>query len=431
MKKIFTLLIIVILTAYIQCIYAQGGYDGKLGYGFSPKGHPLDYSLMSDFLDEVAGTCDGGVVLANGSWRESFSSSGLIPGFQRTISLLQPAPYAYTDMLVFGWGSPTTPYTLYLDVPGNATNNWTNNTARTLFLQMLTHAADSLQPAYLFIGNEISFYWAQDSTDYLNWVDFYYDAYDSIKVHSPSTQIGTVFNYEHLSGKGVQIGWNTPYWNSLLAFDTSKIDILGLTVYPFFSYPTANDIPTNYLDPVFSIMGNKPIAITETGWPSDSLLANWYCSPQQQVDYVNKLFTLIDGHNVDVVNWLFLYYLMDTSTDENKLCASISMHDSMGNAQPALPVWLSYCINAGVIENTEGDSNTEVELFPNPASDLLSIQAPLKSEIEIFNMERQSMKQTLARNITTTLDVSGFAPGMYFAKVKCGEGIVVKKFIKQ
>lgn len=71
------------------------------------------------------------------------------------------------------------------------------------------------------------------------------------------------------------------------------------------------------------------------------------------------------------------------------------------------------------------------QLFPNPASGTISIAASLKSEIEIFNSEGQIVKRTLALNKISTLDISGLAPGMYFAKVKSGEGIMVKKFIKQ
>ena len=362
------------LIAIILGIQAQGLHEVRLGYGFSPEGHPSDYSQMAAFLQEVANTCNGGVVLANGSWRESMSGSGIIPELQKAVCLLQPSPYAYTDMVVFGWGASTTPYTLYLDVPGDSTNKWTNITAKELFLEMLVNAADSLQPAYFFIGNEINFYWAEDSVDYLNWVNFYNQAYDSVKIHSPSSEVGTVFNYEHLSGNGINIGWNTPYWGALEAFDTSRIDILGLTVYPFFNYPTANAIPDNYLEPVFNRIGNKPLAITETGWPSDSLLANWYCSPQQQADYVNKLFTIIDSQNIEAVNWLYLYYLMDQSTDENRFAASISLHDSLGNTQPALSIWLSYCDLTYINENSLDNQNSGCIVCPNPFSSNTSIK---------------------------------------------------------
>ena len=79
----------------------------------------------------------------------------------------------------------------------------------------------------------------------------------------------------------------------------------------------------------------------------------------------------------------------------------------------------------------EKENTYRCTVYPNPAAGTITIAAPLQSEIEILNPEGQCMKQTLAHNNTTTLDISGFAPGIYFAKVKSGEGVVVKKFIKQ
>ena len=197
MNRILLLTLGLIINFSLQ---AQNNFEGQLGYGLSPNGHPNDYSQFGNFLEEVANTCtNGGVAFANGEWRDSYATSGKIPNLHKTVSLLQPSPFGYTDMINFAWRSGNLPH---LDVPGDDTNNWTNETMKTLFLNMLINAADSLSPTYMFIGNETSFYWQLDSIDYLNWVDFYHEAYDSIKVHSPSTKVGTVFNYEHLSGQG-------------------------------------------------------------------------------------------------------------------------------------------------------------------------------------------------------------------------------------
>lgn len=433
MKGIKLVLTIICLTSCLGDIWSQKGYSGKLGYGFSPKGHPYDYSLMGDFLQEVANTCNGGVVLANGSWRDSVASSGAIPKFQKDICSLQPLPYSYIDMVVFAWGAPTNPYTLYLDVPGDGNNKWSNLSAQKLFLKMLIHAADSLKPSYFFIGNEISFYYEQDSIDYLKWIDFYNQAYDSVKVHSPQSKVGTVFNYEHLSGSGKLIGWNKPYWGALDAMDTSKIDILGLTVYPFFNYESANSIPVDYLAPIFNKMSKKPVAITETGWPSDSLLANWYCSPQQQVNYVDRLFNLIDGQNVEVVNWLYLYHFLDKRTDENKLSASISMHDSIGNNQPALSKWLSYCNQVTAIDNIIDETKKSVFVYPNPFSKTTNIEANFEMNnayLNIYDLNGKIVKHQ--RNLygkVIQIDIGSLSQGVYFFQLNENEKIFTGKLI--
>lgn len=410
---------------FVTSTIAQSNYSGKLGYGVSPEGHPYDFSKFAEFLQEVADMCDGGVVYANTGWRDSYETSGQIPNLQKIISLLQPTPYGYVDMVTFCWRSRDS---LLLRVPGDDTNNWSNATAKSLFLQMLINAADSLQSTYLFIGNEISMYWVLDSTDYLNWVNFYHEAYDSVKVHSPDTKVGTVFNYEHLAGVGVFTGWNTPHWGSLDALDTSKIEILGLTVYPFFSYKTANEVPLNYLDPIINRIGNKAIAITETGWPADSFIGSWTSSPAQQVDYVNKLANIIEGHNVEVVNWLFLNYLMDTAgIDPNKIFCSVAMRDSLGNDRPALSVWLSKCDTTTGINEVANNNSVRVTVYPNPFHTKTILKIDMSDEInmglEIYDLVGRKVKHL--KNINTNeiiITRENLPDGIYFYKLKDDKG---------
>lgn len=410
-----TILSLLILLFFCTDSKAQS----KLGYGFSPEEFPYVYDSIAPYLQEVANTCEGGVVFANSNWRDSFNSSGQIPNLHKLVCSAQPIPYGYTDMINFAWASYPT---LYMNVPGNATNNWTNITAKNLFLQMLINAADSLKPTYFFIGNEISIYWAQDSVDYMNWIAFYNQAYDSIKIHSPSSKVGTTFNYEHLSGNGNFVGFNTPYWNAFNALDTSKIDILGLTVYPFFKYAHANSIPVNYLDDIFNRMGNKPIVITETGWPGDSLIGPWYASSAEQVDYVNKIFSIISGKNVEVVNWLFLNYLMDTTNNaEMLLFKSVALRDSLGNDRPALSVWLSNCSNINRIENTTGRLQTDVVVYPNPFSSSTNIEINYSMQnalLIVYNVFGKIVNQLNNLNgKIIQVDRNNLSTGVYFFKL--------------
>jgi hypothetical protein len=73
----------------------------------------------------------------------------------------------------------------------------------------------------------------------------------------------------------------------------------------------------------------------------------------------------------------------------------------------------------------------EIIIYPNPATDKLYIEVPKKSDIEISNIQGQQIKSIAASDNTTTIDISTFAKGMYFVKVKTENGIAVKKFIKQ
>lgn len=213
MKWYFSFLTLFIQIGYSQESCAQIILQPNLGYGISPKGFPNTMSLLSPFLTEVSNTCGNGVLLINGAWRDNLSRSGCITSLHKTFISQRSAPYNYIDLSVFGWATYPA---LYLDNPTNPTNNWSNSNTRSAFLKMLIHTADSLHPTYMLIGNEVSFYWTQDSNDYKNnWAPFYKTAYDLIKAHSPATKVGTVFNYEHLSGQGQFSSWNTPNWREL------------------------------------------------------------------------------------------------------------------------------------------------------------------------------------------------------------------------
>lgn len=419
MRRIITLLIVVFFNI---TLYSQN-YKGLMGFGFSPKGQPYNFSQTGAFLSEVSGMCNGDIVYANTSWRDTITKSGQLPSLQKTICNLQPSPYGYVDMINFGWA--TYPK-LYLNSVTDTTNNWTNSSTKALFMQTLIRAADSLKPTYLFIGNEVDFYWTQDSLDYPNWVTFYNQAYDSIKKHSPSTKVGTVFNFEHLTGNGALTGWGKPYWNAFNSFDTSKMDILGLTVYPFFDYDSANAVPLTYLDTIFARMGNKPIAITETGWPADSFAGKWISSPQQQVDYVDKLFTMIKGKNAEAVNWLYLYYLMDTTKNQGALIfKSVTMYDSLGNARPALAKWQSECSVSGIQQATA--LQDEIEVYPNPSQGKLYVRLSTGNagNMAVYDIMGRCVNKYPLVNGTNQVQLN-LASGLYFYHISAG-GTIVKQ----
>lgn len=90
-----------------------------------------------------------------------------------------------------------------------------------------------------------------------------------------------------------------------------------------------------------------------------------------------------------------------------------------------------------VVGTNENLLNDFVNIYPNPANDKIEISLPEKSEIEILNIQGQLMKRIVASGATTNIDVSTFAKGMYFVKVKTEkalpagrQGIAVRKFIK-
>lgn len=77
------------------------------------------------------------------------------------------------------------------------------------------------------------------------------------------------------------------------------------------------------------------------------------------------------------------------------------------------------------------EPNESVNVYPNPATDNLTIEASQNSAIEILNIEGQLIKSIAAVAGNTKIDVSSLNAGMYFMEIKTGKGVAVKKFIKE
>jgi hypothetical protein len=317
------------------------------GFGISPQGFPATYEKYGDFLTEV-GEFAGGGVFYNGAWRDDVvggSDAGQIPQTAKTVAE-QAATYHYTPIFVFGWRSHET---ITLAVPANPANNWSNQETRALFEGMLVEFAQTYHPPFLFLANENSFYYQLDPDDYMNFIAFYNHAYDAVKAVSPETKIGVVFNYEHLAGKGRFSQWNTPYWEALSAHDFTRLDVIGVTLYPFLNFATPEEIPDTYLDELTGRIGDIPIAITETGWPgtfdTDVELA-WEASDRAQVVFADKLNSILSGKNVVMVNWLFLYPYHNTDANDLEWMTfgTVALCDDRGDKRPIFDVWSDFTL---------------------------------------------------------------------------------------
>ncbi len=81
-------------------------------------------------------------------------------------------------------------------------------------------------------------------------------------------------------------------------------------------------------------------------------------------------------------------------------------------------------INVGV---NEIGNNEEISIYPNPATNEITIEIKEKGSISIYNVLGKMIIETKEKKI----DVSGFAKGIYFIEVTTAKGIERKKFVKE
>jgi hypothetical protein len=70
-------------------------------------------------------------------------------------------------------------------------------------------------------------------------------------------------------------------------------------------------------------------------------------------------------------------------------------------------------------------------VYPNPASNTITIETPAKGFLYILNISGQQLLQQEITEPITTIDVSTLQNGIYIVKLVAANGVQVRKFIKK
>ena len=77
-------------------------------------------------------------------------------------------------------------------------------------------------------------------------------------------------------------------------------------------------------------------------------------------------------------------------------------------------------------------SNIEIELYPNPTSNIVNIQSNSKiKSVQVYNMNGQMLMNQTIQNQNAEINVAGYNSGTYIVKVETDSGIHTHKIIKK
>lgn len=85
-----------------------------------------------------------------------------------------------------------------------------------------------------------------------------------------------------------------------------------------------------------------------------------------------------------------------------------------------------------------GDQNTaineldlanSISIYPNPTNGIFSVEADNMESIEITSITGEIIKQLVVNNNKTTIDLTSFSSGIYFAKIITDKGSAIKKIV--
>lgn len=127
------------------------------------------------------------------------------------------------------------------------------------------------------------------------------------------------------------------------------------------------------------------------------------------------------------------YNICLTITDANGCGSSYCTHDSLYRLNPDATM-----ISVIVTSSTLGMNNLSfldgISIYPNPANDIITIENSsfMKDQlISVYDVRGQLLSQQPMLQPKTNIDISTFAKGLYYIKLKTEKGIAVKKFVKE
>lgn len=273
----------------------------------------------------------GGAVGVYTNWSDGPASEGSAPAVVAS---------TFAAAQRYGFGPVVVALGVAQDAGGTgvkSTVDW-SGPQRDRFIAAATAVARDQKPAYLALGVETNRLATSDPAAFDGFVKGYAEAYDAIKKVSPTTKVFTIFQLELMKGHATRMTGrdDPPQWPLLQRF-AGKLDLVGLTTYPFLQYLAPADVPADYYAEAAQQAG-APVAFTEIGWPSSrppATGAAYVASPEAQAAFVDRFFALTASPRPALALWSFPYELgVPTS-----LFDSVALRASDGTAKPALGAW--------------------------------------------------------------------------------------------
>lgn len=140
----------------------------------------------------------------------------------------------------------------------------------------------------------------------------------------------------------------------------------------------------------------------------------------------NAMSYFVYRNDVEIANITGTTYVDENLAYDTEYCYTVTSMGANSESDPSEEA-CTKTLGESLAENT-----SELNIFPNPATDNLSIEANEQiTEVNIYNIIGVSVYNEQCTNNNLNVNISEFNSGVYFVKVKTGNGETVKRFIKQ
>ena len=209
---------------------------------------------------------------------------------------------------------------------------------RHAFVEEATFLARNMRPEYLVLGTEVNATYERNPEGYFAFIEADRDAYEAVKEASPQTQVFVTWQYEELLGVVPELPPHAPRWDLLDDFDP-YMDLMAVTSYPTFAYPTARKVPPSYYLDVTEHT-DLPVAFVGVGFSSGAGRAGVNASTEpEQRRYLQRLLDDAFQLQSPLVIWFAGRDFSFTGTPPYDLLANIGLLHVDGTRKEAWPLW--------------------------------------------------------------------------------------------
>jgi hypothetical protein len=242
----------------------------------------------------------------------------------------------------------------FMGLPSGWEASFANPDVRNAFKNYTLWVVRSFHPRYLGLASEINTYMDAHPADAKNFLSLYNETYALVKAEAPETQIFVTFQWDDLNNMWAQPEEGNrqklePNWDQIEAFEPN-LDVWAISTYPYFAFPSASDIPTDYYSRLLA-QTDKPIAVAEGGFTSQDV-GQIKATPEDQVTYLKTIHDQLGSRLVFWVNLLLtdfnlksysIFMLLHGQSPANVLTLGNFAHTGLQNfdrsPKPALEVW--------------------------------------------------------------------------------------------
>jgi hypothetical protein len=259
------------------------------------------------------------------------------------------------------------------------TENWKNITftdpkTTTAYINFCEKMIQKFEPKYMAYGIEVNMLADTNPEIFPEYAQFTKQVYTALKEKHPELPIFLTFQIDYYYGNPeTQI----PAVEELLPYT----DIIAISTYPFTRYPDPSLIPNNHFSE-FASIAEKPFAVAETGFPSDSIIINDAFSVtgthEWQREYTEFLFIQCQNLEAEFLIWFCPVdydatwnYLIEYDIDPiYKLWIDTGLLNEELEKKPVLELWDNWLYNENntiekTVNNVQGAVRSRALLWIN------------------------------------------------------------------